>query len=92
MPANMETPPAKSDSLERNGLKRNTRVETSGVEGRLDVGDAVAVEAGGGDGLGEDDANRHEDGAAAGSEWHGDFDARAFRILVAAAEAEAAFG
>ena len=52
----------------------------------------MAIEAGGGDGLGEDDADGDEDGAAAGSEGHGDFDARAFGVLIAAAEAEAAFG
>src|ERR1700686_1925004 len=62
------------------------------VEGGLDVGGAVAVEAGGGDGLGEDDADGDEDGAAAGSEGHGDFDAGTFDVLIAAAEAEAAFG
>ena len=62
------------------------------VEGRLDVGGAVAVEAGGGDGLGEDDADRDEDGAGAGSERNGHFDAGAFGILIAAAEAEAALG
>ncbi len=62
------------------------------VEGGLDVGGAVAVEAGGGDGLGEDDADGNEDGAGAGSEGYGDFDAGAFGILIAAAEAEAALG
>src|SRR6267154_293302 len=62
------------------------------VKGRLDVGGAVAVEAGGGDGLGEDDADGDEDGAGAGSEGHGDFDTGAFGVLIAAAEAEAAFG
>src|SRR5882762_720485 len=35
------------------------------VKGRLDVGGAVTVEAGGGDGLGEDDADGDEDGCAA---------------------------
>jgi len=64
----------------------------SRVERGLDVGGAVAVEAGAGDGLGEDDADGDEDGAAAGSEGHGDFDAGAFDVLIAAAEAEAAFG
>ncbi len=68
------------------------RRRKSDVEGRLDVGGAVAVEAGSGDGLGEDDADRDEDGASAGSERNGDFEARAFGILIAAAEAEAAFG
>src|SRR3989442_13505227 len=63
-----------------------------GVEGGLDVGGAVAVEAGGGDGLGKDDADGDEDGAGAGSEGDGDFDAGAFGVLIAAAEAEAAFG
>src|SRR6266852_5528835 len=62
------------------------------VEGGLDVGGAVAEEAGGGDGLGEDDADGDEDGAGAGSERDGDFDAGAFSVLIAAAEAEPAFG
>src|SRR5713101_1982142 len=62
------------------------------VEGGLDIGGAVAVEADGRDGLGEDDADGDEDGAGAGSERHGDFHAGAFGILIAAAEAEAAFG
>ena len=52
----------------------------------------MAVEAGGGDSLGGDDADGDEDGARAGSEGHGDFDAGAFGILIAAAEAEAALG
>jgi hypothetical protein len=64
----------------------------SSVEGRLDVGGAVAEEAGGGDGLGEDDADGDEDGAGTGSERDGDFDAGPLFILIAAAEAEAAFG
>jgi len=62
------------------------------VKGRLDVGGAVTVEAGGGDGLGEDDADGDEDGASTGSEGNGDFDAGAFGILIAAAEAKATFG
>src|SRR5260370_39581279 len=62
------------------------------VEGGLGVGGGGAVEAGGGDGLGEDDADGDEDGAGAGSEGDGDFDAGAFGVLIAAAEAEAAFG
>ena len=65
---------------------------SSGVEGGLDVGGTVAVEAGGGDGLGEDDANGDEDGAGTGSERDGDFDAGAFGVLIAAAEAETALG
>jgi len=52
----------------------------------------VAIEAGGGDGLREDDADRNEDGAGAGGEGHGDFDAGTFGILIAAAEAEPALG
>src|SRR5260221_5361075 len=60
--------------------------------GRLEIGGAVAEQAGGGDGLGEDDADGHEDGAGARSERNGDFDTGAFGILIAAAEAEAAFG
>src|SRR6266700_1767007 len=69
-----------------------TRWRVSDVEGRLDVGGAVAIEAGGGDGLREDDADRNEDGAGPGGEGHGDFDPRTFGILIAAAEAEAALG
>ncbi len=69
-----------------------TEMRGLGVEGRLDVGGAVAVEAGGGDGLGENDADGDEDGASTGSERNGDFDAGAFGILIAAAEADAAFG
>src|SRR6266571_880640 len=69
-----------------------TEMSGLGVEGGLDVGGAVAVEAGGGDGLGEDDADGDEDGSGAGSERNGDFDARALRVLIAAAEAEAALG
>src|SRR5580704_1575198 len=68
------------------------RPACSDVEGRLDVGGAVAVEAGGGDGLGEDDADGNENGAGAGGKRDGDFDAGAFGVLIAAAEAEAAFG
>ena len=68
------------------------RTPKLGVEGGLDVGGAVAVEAGGGDGLGEDNADGDEDGAGARSERDGDFDAGAFGVLIAAAEAEAAFG
>jgi hypothetical protein len=52
----------------------------------------VAEEAGGGDRLGEDDADGNEDGTGTGSEGHGDFDAGAFDVLIAATEAEAAFG
>src|SRR5882672_458938 len=64
----------------------------SGIEEGLDIDSAVAVEAGGGDGLEEDDANGDEDGADAKSERDSDFDARTFGVLIAAAEAEAAFG
>src|SRR5712664_3262325 len=71
---------------------QNMRAAGLEVEGGLDVGGAVAVEAGSGDGLGEHDTDGDEDGAGAGSEGHGDFDAGAFGILIAAAEAEAAFG
>jgi hypothetical protein len=52
----------------------------------------VAVEAGGGDGLGKHDADGDEDGAGAGSVGDGDFDAGAFEVLIATAEAEAVFG
>ena len=71
---------------------QNERAAELDVEGGLDVGGAVAVEAGGGDDLGEDDADGNEDGATARSEGHGDFDSGAFGILIAAAEAEAALG
>src|SRR5205807_465262 len=56
------------------------------------VGGAVAVEAGSGDGLGEDDADGNEDSAGAGSEGHGDFDAGTFGVLITAAEAESTLG
>jgi hypothetical protein len=52
----------------------------------------MTVEACIGDGLREDDADGDEDGAAAGSEGHSHFDAGAFGVLIAAAEAEAALG
>ena len=52
----------------------------------------MAVEAGGGNGLGEDDADGDEDGAGTGCVRDGYFDAGAFGVLIAAAEAEAAFG
>jgi len=57
-----------------------------------EVGGAVAVEAGGRDGLGEDDADGDEDGTAAGSVGDGDVELGAFGILIAAAEGDAAFG
>src|SRR5438552_15638963 len=63
-----------------------------GVEGGLDISGAVAVEAGGRDGLGKDDADGNEDCAGSGSEGNSDFEARAFWILISAAEAEAALG
>src|SRR5712691_3329575 len=66
--------------------------EGSGVEGRLDVGRAVAVEPGRGHGLGGNDADGNENGAGAGSKRHGDFGARAFGILIPAAETDSAFG
>src|SRR5438105_6438432 len=66
--------------------------EDSDVEGGLDVSGAVAVEAGGGDGLGKDDADGNEDCAGSGSEGNSDFEARAFWILISAAEAEAVLG
>src|SRR5216684_4686774 len=65
--------------------------EESDVERRLYVGSAVAIKAGGGDSLRENDANRNEDRAAAGSKRHSNFHTRAFLILIAAAEADAAF-
>src|SRR5947207_3233956 len=73
-------------------LQRRRRETGSDVEGGLDVGGAVAVEAGGGDGLGKDDADGNEDCAGSGSEGNSDFEARAFWILISAAEAEAALG
>src|SRR5882724_3071471 len=60
--------------------------------GRLEVGGAVAEQAGGGNGLGEDDTDGYEDGAGAGSERNRNFHASAFGILIAAAEGDAAFG
>src|SRR3989442_12388742 len=60
------------------------------VKGRLDVGGAVTVQARAGDRLREDDADWHEDSATAGSEGHGHFHARAFAVLIPAAEAETA--
>src|SRR5260221_11002414 len=60
--------------------------------GRLEIGGAVAEQAGGGNGLGEDDADGHEDGAGAGSERNRNFDASAFGILITAAEGDAALG
>src|SRR5260370_38552044 len=65
--------------------------EGSSVEGRLDVGGAVAVEPGRGHGLGENGADGNENGAGAGRKRHRDFGARAFGILIAAAEAGSAF-
>src|SRR5207302_10362128 len=52
----------------------------------------MAVEASSGDGLGKNDTDGNKDGAGAGGERNGNFEARAFGILIAAAEAEAAFG
>src|SRR5882672_9552260 len=91
------TPRSTSNSWKQNSvrLKNFSGSEWgggSGVEGRLYVGSAVAIKAGGRDGLGKDDSNGDEDGAAARSERHGHFHARAFRVLIAAAEADAAFG
>ena len=60
--------------------------------GGFEVGGAVAEEAGGGNGLREDDADGDKDGAGAGSEWDGDFDASALGVFIAAAEGNAAFG
>ena len=60
--------------------------------GGLEVGGAVAEEAGGADGLGEDDANGDEDGSGTGSEGNGDFDASAFGVFIAAAEGNPALG
>ena len=60
--------------------------------GGLEIGGAVAEEAGGADRLGEDDADGNEDGSGAGSEGDGDFDASAFGIFIAAAEGNAALG
>ena len=60
--------------------------------GGLEIGGAVAEEAGGADRLGEDDADGNEDGSGAGSEGDGDFDASAFGILIAATESDATLG
>src|SRR5712671_4612769 len=60
--------------------------------GGLEIGGAVAEEAGGPDGFGEDDADGNEDGSGSGSEGDSDFDASALGIFIAAAEGDAAFG
>src|SRR5690349_1225319 len=60
--------------------------------GRAEVGGAVAEKSGGGDGLRKYDADGDENGTAAGSIRNGDFEARAFGILIAAAESDATFG
>src|SRR5260370_34837883 len=57
-----------------------------GVEGGLDVGGAVAVEAGGGGGLGESDGDGDEDGGGAGGEGDGDFQRGRLRGRVSASE------
>ena len=62
------------------------------VGGRLDVSGAVAVKADGGNGLREDDADGDKHGAGTGGEGNGGFDAGALGKLIAASEAEAAFG
>ena len=87
----------KAEGVRKNGKTRKVNhalqnKEDSDVEGGLDVSGAVAVEAGGGDGLGKDDADGNEDCAGSGSEGNSDFEARAFWILISAAEAEAALG
>src|SRR5260370_21756033 len=58
--------------------------EGSSVEGRLDVGGAVAVEPGRGHCLGENDADGKQNGAGARMEPHRDFGAGTFGILIAA--------
>src|SRR5438128_9036489 len=60
--------------------------------GRAEVGGAVAEKSGGGDGLRKYDADGDKDSAAAGSIRNSDFEARAFGILIAAAESDATFG
>jgi len=91
-------PSTEFSALKRQVAKRRRKSHSppkigrsSDVERGLDVGGTVTVEAGGGDGLGKDDADGNEDCACAGSEGNSDFEARAFWILIAAAEAEAAF-
>ena len=49
----------------RLGSNDGRRLRLGGVEGGLEVGGAVAVEADVGEGLGEDDTNGDEDGAGA---------------------------
>ena len=51
----------------------------------------MAEEPGGRDGLRENDADGNEDGAGTGSEGDSYFNAGTFRILIAAAERDAAF-
>ncbi len=50
----------------------------------------MAIEAGAGDVLRKDDADRNEDGPAAGSEGDGNFEARTFGIFIAAAKRDSA--
>ena len=52
----------------------------------------MAIEAGAGDMLREDDADGNEDGAHARSERNGDFNTSTFGVAIAAAEGDAAFG
>src|SRR5215472_10690721 len=56
------------------------------------VGGAVTEQAHSGNALAEDDADWNEDGSSAGRIGDSDFEARAFGILIAAAEADATLG
>jgi len=60
--------------------------------GRTEVGSAMAEQSGGRDRLGEDDADGDEDGACAGSVGDGNFETRAFWIVIATTETDSTFG
>src|SRR5256886_9623773 len=61
------------------------------VHRRLDVRRAMPVQTRGWNGLRENDADRNKNRSRARSKRHGHFDARAFWILIPAAEADSAF-
>ena len=57
----------------------------------LDVRGSVPVQAGGGNGLRKNDADRNKDSSRARSKRYSHFHARTFGILIAAAKADSAF-
>src|SRR5215471_9570181 len=61
------------------------------VERWLDIRGTVTMQAGGGDGLRKNDADRDKDCARARRERHGYFHTGPFRILIPASEAQPAF-